>query len=388
LRSSDIFKVDKKEICILKKTLLIADDIEMNRVILKEAFSKYKNADDFLNFYTVLEAKNGLETIEYLKNDNSIVIVLLDIIMPQADGFFVLEKMKEMNMLQRIPVIFITGEADSVDYQRRGYKLGVTDIISKPFVPDVVCQRVKNAIELYETKNNNEEQVRKLTKKIQHTNDEIINGFSAMVESRNKESKWHILHIRELTEILMDDMARQRPGEFRLSAIDKIVRASAVHDIGKYMIPDNILNKPLSQGRLTPEEFAIMKSHTTEGWKILNTLFKDILDNDPAFFNYCRDITRWHHERWDGRGYPDGLKGDEIPIWSQIVSIADVYDALVGKRCYKNPFSHETALKMIFNGECGAFNPELLDCLNRVAPQFKTVHIMHQQEIEEVSSVH
>lgn len=350
----------------------------MNRIILREAFNTYKNEGSSLNFYTILEAGDGLEAIDFLQKDNSIVMVLLDIIMPKADGFYVLEKMKEMNILQRIPVIFITGEAESVEYQRRGYKLGVTDIISKPFVPDVVYQRVKNAVELYENKNNNEELVRKLTNKIQHTSDEIINGFSAMVESRNKESRWHILNIRQLTKILMTDIAQEYPGEFRPLTIDKIVRASAVHDIGKYMIPDSILNKSLASGRLTPEEFAIMKPHTIEGYKILKTLFKDILDDDPVFYNYCLAITRWHHERWDGKGYPDGLKGEEIPICAQIVSIADVYDALVGKRCYKEPYSHEKAIEMINNGECGTFNPKLLQILNRVDPLFKSINYKNQ----------
>ncbi|MCR5288883.1 MAG: response regulator [Treponema sp.] len=348
----------------MEKTILIADDVELNREILAEMFRAS---------YTIVKATNGLEAVEEIKHNNSIIMVLLDIQMPKADGFYVLEQMRQMNLLRRIPVIFITGEADSIEYQRRGYVLGVTDIISKPFDKLVVKQRVDNAIALYESKNNTEEQVAKLTAKIQHTNDEIINGFSALVESRNKESKWHIIHIRLITEIILEYFEQIRPGEFTTDIQKKIIRAAAVHDIGKYMIPDVILNKPLSQGRLTPEEYEIMKSHTTEGFTILNTLFKDIFTDDPEFYNYCLQITRSHHERWDGNGYPDGLKGDEIPFAAQIVSLADVYDALISERCYKKAIPHDVSIKMIIDGQCGVFNPELIECLVKVADGFRFI---------------
>ena len=348
---------------ILKKTLLIADDISMNRAILAEMFK---------DTYTIAQADNGLDALEQLKNDSSIVIVLLDIIMPKADGFYVLEQMKALNMLSHIPVIFITGEADSVEYQRRGYQLGVTDIISKPFDEVIVRQRVANSVALYESKNNNEALVHKLTAKIQRINDEIINGFSSLVESRNKESKLHIIHIRKLTKILLDELAATNPVEFSPILKDKIIRASALHDIGKYMIPDHILNKPKSEGRFTAEEYEIMKVHTVQGCNILQSFFKDIFNDDPVFYNFCIQIVRSHHERWDGNGYPDHLTGNDIPFAAQLVSIADVYDALVSERCYKDAYPHEQAIKMIMQGECGAFNPVLLSSLDRVQELYRT----------------
>jgi putative two-component system response regulator len=346
------------------KSLLIADDVDVNRAILREMFQ---------NEYTVLEASDGEEALQLLKKDNSIVMILLDIKMPHADGFTVLEQMNALNMIRRIPVIFITG-ADSVEYQRRGFKLGVTDIISKPFDRDIVSQRVKNSIALYDVMNHTQDIARQLAIRLQKTNDEMIDGFSGLVESRNKESGLHIFNIKTDTQLLLDEYAKTHSGEFTEDIKRFIVKAAAFHDIGKIKVPESILNKPKEAGRLMPDEFKIMQTHTVEGCNILNTNFKSLINDDLIFYTYCMQICRSHHERWDGHGYPDGLKGNDIPICSQIVAVADVYDALVSKRCYKNSFSHDEAMKMITNNECGVFNPELLQCLVSIAPQLKSYY--------------
>jgi putative two-component system response regulator len=343
------------------RTLLIADDVKMNRMILKEMFK---------DSYRILEAENGLEAIEQLKKDNTIVMVLLDIKMPKADGFFVLEQMRNMQLIQHIPVILITG-ADSVEYKRKGYQLGVTDFLSKPFDDIIVRQRVANTVSLYEHKNNTEKLAKKLADKIQKVNDEIIEGFSGLVELRNKESKWHIIRVKGFTKILLQSMAKLHPGIFTEEYVDLLVKAAAVHDIGKIRIPDNILNKPKSEGRLTHDEFEVMKLHAQYGCEILNTYFKQLIDDDYNFYNLCMQICRSHHERWNGQGYPDGLKNDQIPLSAQVVSVADVYDALVSERCYKDAFSHSVAVKMIMNGECGVFNPEIMQCFAESESKFK-----------------
>src|SRR5574344_906884 len=229
------------------ESLLIADDVDVNRAILREMFQ---------NEYTVLEASDGDEALQLLKRDNSIVMVLLDIKMPNADGFSVLEKMNELNMISRIPVIFITG-ADSVEYQRRGLKLGVTDIISKPFDRDIVSQRVKNNIALYEAKNHTEKLAQERLIKLQKTNDAMIDGFSGLSESRNKESASHIFNIKNNTQMLLAEYSKKHSGEFSEEICHFIVKASALHDIGKIKVPESILNKPKEAGRLTPAEFTI-----------------------------------------------------------------------------------------------------------------------------------
>lgn len=325
-----------------RNSILIADDVEVNRAILLEMFQKE---------YNILEACNGKEAIDFLKKDNSIVIVLLDIMMPVADGFYVLEQMKELNFINHIPVIFITG-SDSIEFEQRGLDLGVTEVVSKPFNSIIVTKRVENTIALYETKNNIEAQARKLAEKLQKTNDVMIDGFSGLVESRNRESGAHVHNIKYDTQILLDEYSKGKEGEYTQAVKKLIIKASALHDIGKITVKESILNKPKEAGRFTPEEFKEMQHHTVAGVEILNKNFRPLVDDDPLFYQYCMQICQSHHERWDGRGYPDGLKGNEIPFAAQIVSIADVYDALVSWRCYKDAIPHEKAVQMINNNEC------------------------------------
>lgn len=332
----------------IRQQILIVDDSEMNREILKEILQKD---------YRILEATNGEECLEEMeKYGTGISLVLLDIVMPKMDGFEVLEVMNRNHWIEDIPVIMISSE-DSESYIRRSYEMGVSDYISRPFDAKIVYQRVLNMIKLYAKQRR---LIRLVTDQIyeKERNNRIMIGIlSQIVEFRNGESGPHVIHINMITQLLLDELIK-KTGRYGLSWEDRylISTASALHDIGKIGIDEKILNKP---GKLTPEEFEIMKSHTLIGARMLNNL--DMYRNEKLI-KYAYDICRWHHERYDGKGYPDGLKGDEIPISAQVVSLADVYDALVSERVYKKAFSHEKAVEMILNGECGTFNPLLLEC--------------------------
>jgi putative two-component system response regulator len=335
---------------VKKEKLLVADDIPLNRLILAELFGAE---------YEVLQAENGIEALELLSaHKHDIVALLLDVITPKMNGFGVLESMNETGIIKTIPVMFITGEEDD-DTMLRGYALGVSDIINKPFNPEIVERRVKNIIELYANKRTLERKLREQKEmlelqadKIKQSNLFIIDALSTTVEFRSLESGEHIKRVRTFTKTLLQSIRNIYP--LKDSEIEAISNASAMHDIGKIAISDSILLKP---GRLTKEEFEVMKTHTLRGCEILTTLN---YTQDEEYYTYCYDICRHHHERWDGRGYPDGLSGNDISIWAQATSLADVYDALTSKRVYKDAYTHEKAVEMILNGECGCFNPELL----------------------------
>ena len=339
-----------------QKKLLVVDDIPINRLIL---------ADLFQEEYEVLEAENGQQALELiLQYREQIAIVLLDIVMPVMDGFQVLERMAKLDLIQTIPVIMITGESDD-EKTLMGYALGVSDIISKPFNPKIVSRRVNNVVKLYSHRQELERELKKQkemleqqARRIHQSSQFVIDALSTTVEFRNMESGEHIMRVRTLTKIFLEEMREFYP--LTDEQIKTIANVSAMHDIGKIVISDAILLKP---GPLTMEEFEIMKTHTIRGCEILDTLN---YTQDEESYRYSYDICRHHHERWDGRGYPDGLKGDEISIWAQATSLADVYDALTSERVYKKAYSHEETIRMILNGECGAFNPRLLDMLVRV----------------------
>lgn len=331
-----------------RTNILLVDDMEINRAILRELFQ---------DTYGILEAENGRDALELVHaNHGTLAVILLDIMMPVMNGFQMLDALNREHYMESIPVILITAENDD-DTALSGYSLGVSDIINKPFSPAIVSRRVCNTIELYNNKRNLEEKLEAQAKKLKKTNTFVIDTLSTVVEFRNGESGSHIRRIRRITKVLLENLTSQYEHyNFTHEEISIICDASALHDIGKIAIPDSVLLKP---GKLTQEEFEIMKTHTLRGCEILHNL--DYVQ-DEEFYNYCYDICRHHHERWDGRGYPDKLKGDEITIWSQVVSLADVYEALTNKRIYKPPYTHTQAMAMILNGECGAFNPHLLDC--------------------------
>lgn len=331
-----------------KKTILIVDDQEMNRKML---------AKIFCGEYSLLEAADGREALEIVEtNQQKTDIMLLDISMPVLDGFGVMEHLKETGRLEHLPVIFITAE-DSVPAIQRAYELGVSDVIGKPFHPNIVRRRVENVLALYTKKEHLEETIARQTESLRNQSLLLADAMSSIIEFRDMDAGQHILRIRLTTQYLLQALMDDGyPVDLSPEEIQLISEAAVMHDIGKITIPDEILNKP---ARLTKEEFEVIKKHTTAGCEVAKKL-KFVRSSE--YMEYCFDICRHHHERWDGNGYPDGLKGDEITIWSQVVALADVYDALTNERVYKKAYSHEKALEMIVNGECGIFNPKVIEC--------------------------
>ena len=348
-----------------KETILIVDDSALNRMVLMEILGKEN--------YTFLEAENGQQAVELLGWHPEVDLLLLDITMPEIDGFGVLEAMNQYHWIEETPVIMISTE-DGYTFVERAYDLGASDYITRPFDARVVCRRVSNTLMLYAKQKRLVQMVAEQVYEKEKVSNTMISILSHIVEFRNNESGLHVIHIRTITELLLRRLCK-KTDRYPLTEADisLISTASALHDIGKINVPEEILNKP---GRLTKEEFEIIKTHSAVGEHMLRQI--PFNQNEPLV-KVAREICRWHHERWDGRGYPDGLKGDEIPISAQVVSLADVYDALTSERCYKAAFDHETALNMIVNGECGAFNPLLLECLMDGADQIKQA----MQETEE-----
>ena len=340
-----------------KPQILLVDDSAMNRMMLTEILG---------DSYHILEAENGRECMEKLQAEaGNIALVLLDINMPVMDGFEVLKAMNANHTIEDIPVIMISSE-DSDATIRRSYELGASDYVNRPFDARIVYRRVTNTIKLYAKQRRLVQMVSDQIRARENNTDMLVGVLSHIVEFRNGESGAHVRHIRIITELLLHRLL-EISSNYAITAEqqDLIPLASALHDIGKIGIDEKILNKP---GKLTPEEFKVIQTHSMLGAKMLHDL--DQFAEQPLL-QTAYEIARWHHERWDGRGYPDGLKGDEIPISAQLVSLADVYDALTSERCYKKAFSHEKAVQMILNGECGAFNPLLLQCLTDVQADLK-----------------
>lgn len=352
-----------------KQDILIVDDSEMNRAILAEMLGRD---------YIIHEAANGEEALQILRQyGTAISLVLLDIPMPVMDGFGVLQHMAAEYWIKDIPVIMISSD-DSAAAVKKAYEMGVSDYISRPFDAQVVYRRVSNTITLYARQHRLitmlSEQVREKDK----NNSMMVSILSQIVEFRNGESGSHVVHIKQLTKMLLEQLQRKDTA-YTVTSSDLLLipLAAALHDIGKIGIDEKILNKP---GKLTREEFEIMKTHTVIGADMLESL---TLYQEEPLVRIAHDICRWHHERFDGKGYPDGLKRDDIPLSAQVVSLADVYDALVSERVYKKAFSHEKAIQMILNGECGTFNPVLLECLLDIQRQLKQMLIAESENAYE-----
>ena len=340
-----------------KYRILVVDDSEMNREILSEILNEE---------YDIIEADSGDTCIDMLrKYETGISLVLLDIVMPGMDGFGVLNYMNHHHYLEDIPVIMISSE-DSTETVRRAYEMGVSDYINRPFDAGVVHRRVYNTIKLYAKQRRLIALITNQVYEKEKNNRMMVGILSQIVEFRNGESGSHVLNINIFTGMLLESLV-QKTDKYNITWSERllITTASALHDIGKIGIDDKILNKP---GRLTDEEFKIMQNHTIIGASILENMGSY---QDEELMKVAYQICRWHHERYDGKGYPDGLKGDEIPISAQVVSLADVYDALVSERVYKKAYSHEKAIEMITNGECGCFNPILLECLLDIQDRIK-----------------
>lgn len=351
-----------------KQIVLVVDDSDLNRSFLNDMLE---------DEYQILEAADGIEAVEMLEQFNAdIALVLLDVIMPRMDGFGVLKVMNDRKWISSIPVVLISSET-SPDYIARGYELGVDDYINRPFDIRIVKRRVHNTIALYNKQKRLVATVNAQIKEKEMMNALMVNILSTIVEFRNGESGAHVLRIRIITEILLEALM-ERYSYYGLDALSvaEISNAAALHDVGKIVVPEEILNKP---GRLTPEEFEIIKTHSSKGADMLQQI---PMGKQSRMIQYACDICRWHHERWDGRGYPDGLTGEDIPIWAQAVSIADVYDALVSVRVYKPAYSHDKAMQMILNGECGTFNPRLMECLISEAGTLeeKIKHVSEDQD--------
>lgn len=353
----------------MENIVLVVDDMELNRELLEEMLK---------DEYKVILAENGKKAIEVIQEYlDRLSVVLLDLVMPEMDGFAVLKEMQKNNLITKVPVIVISGESSE---EAKCFDYGVTDFIQKPFNESIVKKRIQNVAYLFAYQNQLEDKVQKQTetlrkqnqmlqeqtKKLRENNIKIIDILGNVVEHRNLESGEHVKRVKGFTRILGMQLMKDYP-EYGLTteSVEMIAEASALHDVGKIAIPDNVLLKP---GRLTDEEFELMKTHTTQGCEILNNI-KGIWEDDYKKASY--EICRHHHERYDGRGYPDHLKGEEIPVSAQIVSVADVYDALVSERVYKAARTKDEAYDMIINGACGVFSPKLLESFRHARSDFE-----------------
>lgn len=344
---------------ITKQKILIADDSEMNRELLAAILEEE---------YDIIQANDGVQAVDCLqRHAEEISLLLLDIVMPHMDGFEVLSYMNKEHWIDSIPVVIISSENSPI-YIKRGYDLGATDFIEKPFDANMVLRRSANAILLGAKQRRMTSIVSNQIYEREKSSKLMINILSHIVEFRNGESGLHVLHIQTITEMLLRQLVQKENNRYALSKeqIRMITTVSALHDIGKISIPDEILNKP---GRLTAEEFAVIKGHSMAGANMLSELPLD--QKEEPLVKTAYEICRWHHERYDGGGYPDGLKGEEIPVSAQVVALADVYDALTSERCYKDAYSHEKAIEMILAGQCGAFNPLMLECLLDISSSLK-----------------
>jgi len=350
-----------------KDVILIVDDIEINRIILREVLQ---------NDYLIIEASGGHEALEILFGTPGEPIamlptaVLLDVMMPDIDGFQVLDKIKANEATKNIPVLFITA-ADSEETESRGLVAGAADYITKPFNHDVVRARVDNHINLARYRHMLEHLVSVKTREVTRTYESTLEVLATIIEYRNLESGAHIRRTTLLTDILVDHMLEDDNFKDSLAEenVSSLVKASALHDIGKIGIPDSILLKP---GKLTPDEFDVIKTHTSIGSHIIDSISENLPDNDQ-YLKYAKEIAHYHHERWDGTGYPEGLAGADIPLSARIISIVDVYDALTSPRCYKNAYTHEVSLGIILEAKGTQFDPGLVDILSKVADEFQQV---------------
>lgn len=332
-------------------SILIVDDDPVNRMILRKLFSSY---------YTVIEAEDGYAGMEQiLHGDNRLCAILLDVMMPGMNGIEVLKKLKELGLLDKIPVFIITSD-NNAGVMKTAYELGVMDVIRKPVIPYMVVRRVQSVVELFEARRHlnsvlEDQNIALLeqAEKIICLNQGMIEALATIIEFRNEESGGHVQRISMITKILFENTVFGQG--MKKKEIDNIALAAVLHDVGKIAIPDAVLTKP---GKLTEQEYTIMQSHATRGVDILENIPQM---RDSEIYDYACDIARHHHERWDGGGYPDRLKGNQISPWAQVVSLADVYDALICKRVYKPPFPREKVLEMIKTGQCGIFNPQLLE---------------------------
>jgi putative two-component system response regulator len=344
-------------------TVLVVDDVEMNLLILEEILK---------DSYRIITARNGKEALEILYHTDILPkIILLDVFMPEMNGYEMLNIMKTNDSLKRIPVIFIT----TSDSESEALSAGAMDFISKPFHPEIVKLRVMNQIELKNYSDSLEEMVAEKAAEITSTLDNMLQAMANIIEYRNLESGSHVKRTQFFSKALIDHvLASPSPykDELRSMEPDIIVKSAAMHDVGKIGIPDRILLKP---GKLDADEFEIMKTHTTIGKNIIESI---LTHSDAVYLNHCRDICYCHHERFDGKGYPRGLVGYDIPLSARIVSLVDVYDALVCSRVYKAAMSYDAAIQIISDGRGSQFDPLLTDAVLEIQDEFKEISLHNQ----------
>jgi len=347
-----------------KPVVLVVDDIETNVMILEEILK-----DD----YDVITAYNGMEALEKLKNAVTIPkIILLDVVMPHMDGRELFNQIKNDKAYERIPIIFITAENDS---ESELLAAGAVDFINKPFLPEIVKLRVKNQISLKNYSDNLEQMVAEKTEEATRTLENALQGLANVIEHRDLESGEHVKRTQLFVKTLMDYLMSSNSvyaEEIKKLQPDIIVKSMALHDVGKIAIPDRILLKP---GKLDPEEYEIMKTHTTRGRDIVKEL-GDV--NSSLYLKHCEDICYGHHERWDGKGYPRQLKGEEIPLSARLASLADVYDALVCARVYKVAMPYDEALEIIKQGKGTQFDPIIADAIEHIKDEFQEISRKYQ----------
>ena len=347
-----------------KDLVLVVDDVETNRLVLEDILS---------DEYDIIQAESGMDAISEMFSSATIPsIVLLDIMMPEMDGYDVLEIIKGNPLTEKVPVIFITA-ADAQTNEAKGLRSGAVDYISKPFVPEIVILRVATQIKLRNYSEGLEEIIKEKVAEIIKSKEKMLENMANIIECRNLESGHHVKRTQALMKVMLDYLYTNPSFQGRIPEDDRdiILKSVPLHDIGKIGIPDEILLKP---GRLTPEEFEIIKTHSSIGSNIITMLFED--DNDEKYKQHCYNICRYHHERWDGNGYPDRIKGSDIPFSARLMAVVDVYDALVSPRIYKPAMTHEEAITLIKNGSGTQFDPEAIDAMMMVNHEFKKVHDM------------
>lgn len=337
-----------------RDTILIVDDLEINRSILKNIFKKN---------YDIAEVSDGDEALEYIReNSHKIIAILLDLVMSRMNGIEVLEKLREEKLVEEVPIFIITAD-NSEEVMYKAYELGVKDILEKPFVPYFLKKRIDSVIELYKIKQNQSELIEKKIYKIKVLNDTIMEILVMAIELRSSKECQHVKRVKDLTYKMLIKLRELKEEKSLLLSdedIDAIVEASVFHDIGKIGLPDNILKK---SEELTKEESERFKEHSELGAEILEKLDKI---GENIVFKYAHDICKYHHERWDGSGYPEGLKGNEISIWAQVVGIVDTYESLLNNRVYEEVANKNEAIERILSGKSGDFNPIILRAFSEI----------------------
>ena len=343
-----------------KSKLLVVDDSPLNREILSSILK---------NEYDIVEAEDGEQAIEIItESGEDFSAVLLDLVMPGLSGFDVIDYLNANCPEDFLPIIAITGD-ESNESKLIAYEKGVSDYITRPFDAKVVYKRVSKTVKLYARQRELISQIMGEIRSREKSRSMLIEILSQIIEHPNdEECGWHASHMMKFTKCILERLSKMHP-EYGITDrdISIISTAAALHDIGKAAIDRSILDK---KGKLSEAEFRVVKLHTVLGENMLNKL--KAYEKEP-FMKYAKEICRHHHERFDGKGYPDGLKGDEIPLSAQVVSVCDVYDALIAERSYKPAYPHEKAIEMIKNGECGEFNPRIIECFEECAEEFKEI---------------